>query len=1035
VARGEALGYGSEDGLLGLAFHPNFSQNHYFYLFYSALKNGALYERVSRFSTMPGNTSVADPSSEVILISQLDRAANHNGGDLHFGPDGYLYVSVGDEGSEYNQLGNAQHIDLNFFSGILRIDVDKKPGNVEPNPHAAVPVDANGKAYYSVPIDNPFVLTDNGGTWDGSGYFANRNANFTLRDPNFDYTKIRTEFWAFGMRNPWRFSIDPANGNVWVGDVGQDRFEEVDLVTKGANYGWAFYEGNHNTKTDTQIKGSFQSMPAVSPIPPLNPPPFTPPVYEYTHTSGPLGGYAIIGGLVYHGTNLPQLTGTYIFGDYGGNMWSLSNTTGIYTALPISTNSGLGFGADPSNGDILAAEGTYVGRLVAGGSFASNLSMTGIFTNMTAQTLAPGFVSYTINAPAWNDGTQSTYAFYVPGANSTMTWAQDQPWTFPTGTIWVQNIDVNNTVGDPTTRRHVETRVLVKTATGISGASYYWNNAQADAALISSAGATGALNLTNNGTAIQQTWHLPSQAECATCHNAAAGYALSFNTRQLNRTGSMNGFAGNELDLLHQYGYLANDPGPAAALPAFPDPNDATIQMEVRVRAYLAVNCAECHQPGGGGGNGTLDLRAQLTTPQTGLVNGLVANNTNGDPANRYIVPDDPAHSVVLEQMSASDGFARMPPITSNVLDAAGLALIEDWIDQSAPLAGPGIVSQPANLTLATGETASFSARATGDDPLAYQWQKNGAAIDGATNATLVLGNVTLADSGNYSVVVSNSVGNATSNVATLAVLIPPSISLQPKGTAVILGHAASFTVSANGTAPLSYQWSNDAGNLSGASNASLAFSNVTADEAGNYSVTVSNAVGQATSHGVRLIVLFPPLLVAQPASTYALIGKSANLTVAVTGTGPFSYQWYFKGKKIAGATQAVLALKKASAANTGAYYVTVTGPGGTVTSVTFNLAVVRTALVPSVTRQPLAVTVKHGGTARFTVGATGTLPLAYQWQFFSGNLTNTTTTRGANTATLTLIRVTNLSAGPYRVIITNPIGQTVSGTAILTVK
>jgi len=166
TSRSESLVTGSECGLLSVAFHPNYSSNRQFYVFYSVKSGSSTYQRVSRFTTQIGNPNAADTNSELILINQLDEAQNHNGGDMHFGQDGYLYISVGDEGDANDTLNNSQTIIKDLFSGILRIDVDKKAGNVAPTAHPAIPLDS-GVARFSIPKDNPFVLPADGGTWDG----------------------------------------------------------------------------------------------------------------------------------------------------------------------------------------------------------------------------------------------------------------------------------------------------------------------------------------------------------------------------------------------------------------------------------------------------------------------------------------------------------------------------------------------------------------------------------------------------------------------------------------------------------------------------------------------------------------------------------------------------------------------------------------------------------------------------------------------------------------------------------------------------
>jgi len=303
----------TEEGLLGLAFHPGYASNGQFYLFYSATVGVARVQRLSRFEVSASNPNLADPASEQILIEQADDFGNNQGGDLHFGPDGYLYVSLGDEGGGDDPGNNSQTITRDFFSGILRIDVDRKAGNLTPNAHAAVRAGT-----YLVPADNPFV---------GATSF-----NGAPVDP----TKVRTELWAVGLRNPWRFSFDLATGKLWCGDVGRNQREEISIIEKGKNYGWAFREGN--------VAGPRFQPPGVV---------TTEPVWSYDPTQG----RSIIGGVVYRGSALPELVGTYLHGDWAsGNIWALEGLPGAHTARRLTVTTGVSaFGVDPRNGEVLVA--------------------------------------------------------------------------------------------------------------------------------------------------------------------------------------------------------------------------------------------------------------------------------------------------------------------------------------------------------------------------------------------------------------------------------------------------------------------------------------------------------------------------------------------------------------------------------------------------------------------------------------------------------------------------------------------------------
>ncbi len=332
----ESGDFSGEEGLLGMAFHPGYATNRLFYIFYTGqATNGTagLHDILSRFEVTSTNANIALTNTEIRYIVQYDEANNHNAGDLHFGSDGYLYVALGDEGGGGDQYNNSQRIDKDYFSAIMRIDVDKQPGNLPPNPHVSLPSLTN----YFIPADNP---------WVGATNFNNLTVNSN---------NVRTEFWAVGMRNPWRFSFDPATGELYLGHVGQNLYEWADIVTKGANCGWNFYEG------DVPYSG----------IPPANFS-FTHPLIEYGHTNG---RNCIIGGNVCRSTRWPDLNGSYLYADYGsGEVWSLRHDgTNVTQNRIIFTDSGAhigGFGIDPSNGDplytsIRSGNNSLIKRIIA----------------------------------------------------------------------------------------------------------------------------------------------------------------------------------------------------------------------------------------------------------------------------------------------------------------------------------------------------------------------------------------------------------------------------------------------------------------------------------------------------------------------------------------------------------------------------------------------------------------------------------------------------------------------------------------------
>lgn len=252
------VAYGGEMGLLGLAFHPKFKENGYFFVNYT--KNNPRETVVSRFKASSVDASQVDPKSEVILFKFKQPYANHNGGKVVFGPDGYLYVSTGDGGSGGDPQNNGQDR-KSWLGKILRIDVN-----------------GTAKGNYSIPADNPFVNNKDG---------------------------FREEIYAYGLRNPWRISFDE-KGRLWAGDVGQNEIEEIDLITKGGNYGWRLKEGRDNYKpAEDQSSKNLMG-----------------PIWEYSHRNGDV---SITGGIVYRGTQTPSIKGKYVYADYAsGRVWALT---------------------------------------------------------------------------------------------------------------------------------------------------------------------------------------------------------------------------------------------------------------------------------------------------------------------------------------------------------------------------------------------------------------------------------------------------------------------------------------------------------------------------------------------------------------------------------------------------------------------------------------------------------------------------------------------------------------------------------------
>ncbi|MFN0184601.1 MAG: PQQ-dependent sugar dehydrogenase [Aquabacterium sp.] len=617
-----------EAGLLGMAFDPKFGtgpgKNQYFYLFYTGAPNSGyrLRSTVSRF-TADGTLTSASAASEVKLLTLDKLETNHNGGNIAFGPDGHLYIGFGDGGGDPNP--QAQD-DKYLFGKILRIDPSSSTGNVP----------------YAIPADNP-------------------NAGQALCNATGRGAAACPEVWARGLRNPWRWSFDKLNGRMWVGDVGWGGFEEVNIVTRGGNYGWPIMEGASCVTPGCNQTGLIRPV----------------------HAVARSDAQAITGGYVYRGTQTTDLSGQYIYGDFASKMFGalISGIGGTYTPrtliAPYSANSinVASFGED-IDGELFALN--YVnGRIyklvfsTGGGSNGPNvpalLSATGCVDPANPKLPASGLVGYDINAAFWSDNAVKQRYFALPSTTAAFAHGTDGDWSVPLRSVFVKNFLLGG--------KMIETRLLMRQSDGDwAGYSYEWNDAQTDATLVASTG--------KEKTISGQLWSYPSRGQCLQCHTSAAGFSLGLENQQVNRqyTYAQTGIKAHQLTTLSALSIAMLTPPitKPATLPVLANPT-GTGSVNDRARAYLHVNCSMCHRPGGAT---PVALNLLVTTPlaSTNTCDVTPTKGTLGLTNARIVAPGAPDRSVLLARLNTRDPLVQMPPIGSHVIDTGAVSLLHQWI-------------------------------------------------------------------------------------------------------------------------------------------------------------------------------------------------------------------------------------------------------------------------------------------------------------------------------------------------------------------
>ena len=546
-----------------------------------------------------------------------------------------LWISAGDGTVGMDPKLDGQNI-ANLRGTMIRINVDKPQ---------------KGRAY-AVPGDNPFV--------------GRKGA--------------RPEIWAFGFRNPYRFTFDPKNGKLWVADIGQDAWEMLYLVRRGGNYGWSIMEGPA----------------ALNVTRPKGPGPIIPPTIAHPHSEM----RSITGGFFYRGKKFPELRGAYIYGDYDTRRmyamrydyknkkvtWHKEIARTTYRIISIDEDrNGEILIAAFGTGDILTLE-RMPKTAAPKHPFPRKLSESGLFASVKAHRMAPGVIPYSVNSPLWSDGADKERFMAVPGVQ-TVAYKSSRAWGFPQGTVLVKTFSLEMKPGDPATRKRIETRFLVLHDNGEwAGYSYRWNDAQTDAVLVDGKGEDAIVGKTR--------WRFPSRAECMVCHTREARYVLGLTTLQMNRDRDYGGIRDNQLRALKHIGFFTvpkvagkRDPNrpfrDAAKLPRLPDPFDTKQPLDARARSYLHANCWHCHVENGGG-NADLELHFNKKGKDARIYDAKPRHITFNIKNPRLIAPGAPDRSLILYRVGHR-GKGQMPPLATREPDRRALKLLRDWVNGLRP--------------------------------------------------------------------------------------------------------------------------------------------------------------------------------------------------------------------------------------------------------------------------------------------------------------------------------------------------------------
>jgi glucose/arabinose dehydrogenase len=611
----------------GVTFHPGFPRSPYIYLTTNDTNVDNPVNRILRYTTSPEHPLHIDPRSKLTILEW--ESNGHNGGDLAFGRDGYLYIPTGD-GSSPGDPENVGQTTDRYLSSVLRIDVEE----------------ASEAQPYKVPSDNPFL----------------------------DKQGVCPEVWAYGLRNPWRMTFHPETDELWVGDNGDEHWEMVQRIQRGANYGWSAFEGSHIFRSSNKLKGPTLIH--------------TPPVVEHSHDEM----RSVIGGIWYRGTQFPELQGRYVYGCYFTQKLWCFDMNGDQATSPIrlaDTDAQIvGFTEGAQHELYIVTMDKGIFRLerapeeTPAKPIPNLLSETGLFASTATHTVVNELLPYDINVPMHWNGTRRERFLGMPAtgfieiqhrppAMNTVdpeilrTTGGFDRWKMPVGTVLMQTFFLEE--------QRIETQVSYKERGEWRFFTYRWNEAQNDATLVPENGETAILKRSNAQTL---DWRFPARVDCTACHTQRSMFVLGVNFGQLDKN--------NQLQQFQAEGFFK----PQYRLPplekrdALPDLQDASLPLEDRARTYLHINCAHCHRETGLGGRANFQLLNWLHNAELGAIDIRPLVGLAGiDPLDaRLIKPGNPEASEIYRRM-VTDQSGRMPLLGGTKVDEPGAKLIYDWIE------------------------------------------------------------------------------------------------------------------------------------------------------------------------------------------------------------------------------------------------------------------------------------------------------------------------------------------------------------------